>query len=237
MLEKIQDVFCVELRMNRPSHDEYEEVESPYASKKSEKSAPRERLRTRKNVFNRPFATESSIAPTYIEATPALSTSTRRSVGHADSTELIEHRQSALHETEIEYLDEEEEYEEEEKVEKRPSRSTGTSSKKKDKSKTKILSKLGWSVIGLLVLRLIFMDRGVWDYFSTENVIKDKKEELSSIQKENKELKTEITRIQLDKNFQRQLAKEHLGVIAVDEFLILFAGESDEETPTTAASL
>lgn len=205
--------------MNHPAHEEYEEVESPFASKSSDKSPHRERLRTRKNVFNRPFATDSSNAPTYFETT-----STRKSVASANDQELIHRRSSALAETEIEYLEEEEE----EEVEKRPARTTSSSSKKKDKLKQNLLSKIGWSVIGLLVLRLIFMDRGVWDYFSQESGIREKREELSSIQKENKELKTEITRIQVDKNFQRQLAKEHLGVIAVDEFLILFAGESDE---------
>lgn len=211
----------MELRMNRPSYDEYEEVESPYASKSTDK--PSSRLRTRKNVFNRPFATDSSNAPTYIETSAR---STRRAIGHADNTELIESRQSSLAETEIDYLENEEE--EEEEVEKRPARSPSTSSKKKDKLKKNLLQKVGWSVIGLLVLRLICMDRGVWDYFATEGDIRERQEELSSIQDENKSLKTEITKIQVDKNYQRQLAKEHLGVIAADEFLILFAGESDD---------
>ncbi len=209
----------MELRMNQPAHEEYEEVESPFASKSSDKSPHRERLRTRKNVFNRPFATDSSNAPTYFETT-----STRRSVANGNDTELIHRHSSALAETEIDYLEEEEE----EEVEKRPARTNSSSVKKKDKLKQNLLSKIGWSVIGLLVLRLIFMDRGVWDYFSQESGIKEKRQELSKIQKENKDLKSEITRIQVDKNFQRQLAKEHLGVIAVDEFLILFAGESDE---------
>ena len=218
----------MELRMNRPSYDEYEEVESPFASKSPEKSSPsRERLRTRKNVFNRPFAADSTTAPTYFETT-----ATRKAIGHADNTDLIEHRKSELSETPIEYLDEEEEFEEEEVVEKRPARSTNTSTKKKDKLKKNLLTKIGWSVIGLLVLRLICMDRGVWDYFSTEGVIKEKLEEHSSIQKENRELKTEITKIQTDRNFQRSLAKEHLGVIAADEFLILFAGESADAPET-----
>lgn len=212
--------------MNRSSEDEYEEVESPFASTASMKSSSRERLRTRKNVFNRPFATDSSKPPTYIEAS-----STRKAIGHIDDTDLIE-RQSQLGETEIEYLDDETP---EEEVETRPARKTSISPKKKDKVKKNLINKIGWSVIGLLVLRLICMDRGVWDYFATESEIKDKKYELSSIRKENKELKAEIVKIQVDKNYQKQLAKEHLGVIAVDEFLILFAGES--ETSSNPASL
>lgn len=220
----------MELRMNRPSYDEYEEVESPFASKASTEK-PSSRLRTRKNVFNRPFATDSTNAPTYIETT---ATSTRRAIGHADNTELIESRQSSLAETDIDYLDGDEE--EEEVVEKRPARTTSSSTKKNSKLKKNLLQKIGWSVIGLLVLRLICMDRGVWDYFATESAIKDKKQELSDIQKENSSLKSEITKIQVDKNYQRQLAKEHLGVIAADEFLILFAGESNDSSESSESN-
>ncbi len=226
-MPKIQDVFCVELRMNESTHEEYEEVESPFASKSSDKSPHRERLRTRKNVFNRPFATDSTNAPTYFETT-----ATRKAIGHADQTELLDHRRGSLHETEIDYLNEEEE-EVEEEIEKRPARSPSVSVKKKEKLKKNLLAKIGWSVVGLLVLRLIFMDRGVWDYFATEGVIQDKREELRSIQNENKDLKIEITKIQLDRNYQKQLAKEHLGVIAADEFLILFAGENPDSSETS----
>lgn len=215
--------------MNQSSQDEYEEVESPFASKTSQKSPHRERLRTRKNVFNRPFATDSSNAPTYFETT-----ATRKAIGTADNTELIERRQSALQDTAIEYLNEEEEFEEEEEevVEKLPARKTSNSAKKKEKSKKHLLTKAGWAVVGILVLRLICMDRGVWDYFSTEGDIKEHRDELKSIQNENKDLKAEITRIQLDRGYQKQLAKEHLGVIAADEFLILFAGESPDSEPS-----
>lgn len=216
----------MELRMN-PTHDEYEEVESPFASRPSQKTPHRERLRTRKNVFNRPFATDSSNAPTYFETT-----ATRKAIGHADETEMIERRSTALAETEIDYLDEEDE----EETDKLPAKRPATSTKKKEKLKKNLLAKVGWAVVGMLVLRLIFMDRGVWDYFATEGVIREKQDELQSIRTENKELKTEISRIQVDKNYQKQLAKEHLGVIAVDEFLILFAGETSE-TDTSQTTL
>lgn len=206
--------------MNRnSSHEEYEEVESPYSSSKT---ASASRLRTRKNVFNRPFAAEATVAPAVFETT-----ATRRSVGHPDSTELIHRRASELAETQIDYLDDEEEEEEVQVIRKRPSRAV-TTTKKSNKLKKNLLPRIAWSVIGLLVLRLIFMDRGVWDYFATEGEITDKQNELRSLHAENKELQSEIGRIQVDRNYQRQLAKEHLGVIAADEFLILFAGESSE---------
>ena len=217
--------------MNRPSYDEYEEVESPFAARSQEKSTSRDRLRTRKNVFNRPFATEATSAPLILETT-----STRKSIGSPDDEEMLEHRQSDLSGTDIEYLDEDEDEDDEEViVEKKPV--VRSSVKKVAKPKKNLLQKFAWSVVGLLILRLIFMDRGVWDYFATEGEIKEKQNELKSIQTENKSLKAEIARVQIDKNFQRQLAKESLGVIAADEFLILFAGESAESDEVKPAEL
>lgn len=230
-MPKIQDVFCVELRMNQSSEDEYEEVESPFASKSSNKSSSRDRLRTRKNVFNRPFATDSSHAPTYFEKTPS-----RKVLGAQDNIDLIERRKSSLRETNIDYINNEE-VEEVEELETRPARRSSSETKKKEKVKTHILAKVGWLTVGVLILRLVSMDRGVWDYFSTEAVIKEKRNELKSLQVENKELKTEISRIQLDRNYQKQLAKEHLGVIATDEFLILFAGELPDVQPEAVNSI
>ncbi|MES2527694.1 MAG: septum formation initiator family protein [Bdellovibrionota bacterium] len=202
--------------MNRNTHEEYEEVESPFAPS-SNSATKSSRLRTKKNVFNRPFAAEPSTPPAVFETT-----SRRKAMAHADEAELIQHRSSELTQTEIDYLDEDEE-----ETETRPARVTPRA-QKKPKVRKNILAKIGWSVIGLLVLRLICMDRGVWDFFTTEGAIKENKSELRSIQDENKSLRTEIVKIQSDKNYQRQLAKEHLGVIAVDEFLILFAGETPE---------
>ncbi len=213
--------------MNRPSYDEYEEVESPFAARSSEKSTPRDRLRTRKNVFNRPFATEATSAPLIVETK-----ATRRSIGHADMNDIVDFRSTDLADREIEYLEDEEE---EEIVERRPS--TRSSTKKKTKTKKNLLPKIAWSVVGLLVLRLICMDRGVWDYFATEGAIREKKSELNSIYEENKTIKTEISRIQVDMNYQRHLAKDHLGVIAGNEFLVLFASESASESESNPASL
>ena len=126
--------------------------------------------------------------------------------------EMFHHHESDLSGTEIDHLDEE--------SDDIPEPATvRTPTKKNNKSKKNLLPKIAWSVIGLLVLRLICMDRGVWDYFATEGEIREKKYELNSIQQENKSLKNEITRIQLDRNYQRQLAKEHLGD-SLDEILI-----------------
>ncbi len=204
--------------------DEFEEVESPFLSRqpRQNETARKEKLRTRRSVFERPIGTVPSVAPTVSFKSPA---STRRSLATAENIEFFEDEDHEYEAPEIEYLDEEEE---EVEVVAKPRRSS--SSKKKSKTKTKInwLPRIGWSVVGLLVLRLFFMDRGVVDYFSSETKLQDKRDELEMVRQENKEITAEVQKIKTDRNFQKQLAKEHLGVIAVDEFLILFAGESTE---------
>lgn len=200
--------------------DEFEEVESPFARNVAVATQRKtQRLRNKKNVFNRPFSAEPSAPPAIIDTNTK---SARKSVAYADQAELLQYRESELDETPIDYL--------EPKVERKPARiKPNNSSKKKTQSKVALLPKIGWGVIGLLVLRLIFMDRGVYDYYSTQNHLIEKNQELQNLSRENEELKAEISRIHVDAGYQKQLAKEHLGVIAADEFLILFAQDGQEE--------
>lgn len=195
--------------------DEFEEVESPFA--RPQATAPRktQRLRNKKNVFNRPFTAGPTVPPAVVETKAS-----RKSIGYADQAELLQYRDSELDDTPIDYL--------EPKVQRRPARVKANSKKKSKSHKVSLLPKLGWGVIGLMVLRLVFMDRGVYDYYSTQNLIKTKNQDIQNLTRENEELKTEISRIHVDSNYQRQLAKEHLGVIAADEFLILFAQDNKE---------
>lgn len=91
-------------------------------------------------------------------------------------------------------------------------------------------SKLGWLVCLGLFLRLIFMDNGVLDYYRMESHIQKKEYGLEMLIKENSGLITEIHRIKTEPAYQKKLAREHLGVIAADEYLILFAQESSDPT-------
>lgn len=210
--------------MNTPSHEEFEEVESPFRPRPKVS-----RLRSKKSTFNRSFAADPTMAPTVFDRPK------RKRITSSDEIELEDFRRSSVDETDIDYLEEEEEAEAEESVlqEKKTAKKSTTISKKKSSSGLSTFSKITWAVIGVLTLRLIFMDRGVWDYFSTENNLQNKRLELKSVKKENRELLTEINKIKYDKGYQKQLAKEHLGVIAADEFLILFAGESMESSNIT----
>jgi len=207
----------VEESMNTPSHEEFEEVESPFRPKPKVS-----RLRSKKSTFNRPFAADPTMAPAVFDKPK------RKRAALNDEIELNDFRKSSVDETDIDYLEDEEDIEESFVEEKKRIKKSTSISKKTNPSSLSTFSKITWVVIGVLTLRLISMDRGVWDYFTTENNLQNKRHELKSVQKENRELLTEINRIKYDKGYQKQLAKEHLGVIAADEFLILFAGESME---------
>ena len=71
--------------------------------------------------------------------------------------------------------------------------------------------------------RLLFMENGVVDYYSLEATIEGKHEKLALVQNENAELVTEIHKIQTSRKYQKKVARDHLGVIASNEYLILFA--------------
>ncbi len=199
--------------MQNQYEDEFEEVPSPFR-----KSAVRSRPTSNGNLFSRPLGTTPSEAPTILE------TPTRKSPARPEQMDFSPQRRMATT-PQVEYLEDEED-EEEEEYDKRPARIRQP--KAKAKQKVDLLPRIGWAIVALCMLRLVFMERGVIDYVGMDNKIKERETELARVQKENDEIGTEIRRITLDKSYQRQLAKEILGVIAADEFLILFAGESSE---------
>ena len=87
-------------------------------------------------------------------------------------------------------------------------------------------NKVGWLICAVLFLRLIFMDSGVIDYYDMENTLEKSEYQLELIKEENAELVKDIHEIKTNHRYQKKLAREHLGVIAKDEYLILFAKDS-----------
>lgn len=83
--------------------------------------------------------------------------------------------------------------------------------------------KVWFLVILVLVTRLSFMERGIIDYYNTLDLIASKNHELKLLKIENQNLIKEIHQIKVSPSYQKKLAREHLGVIAKDEYLILFA--------------
>ncbi len=90
----------------------------------------------------------------------------------------------------------------------------------------KIIKKLLFSLsFAIFIIHLVKCDSGIYDYWLKEKLLEEKAENLIKLKIENDELYSEIIKIQTDQFYQRQLIKEHLGHLAKDEFLILFAKE------------
>ncbi len=197
--------------------DDFEEVESPF-----QKSKTTTRKRS-SHLFQRPLNSTPSEAPTVVDSPR------RRFLDEQEEQEIIRPRARRAA-PQVEYIEETEDEDEAEEEEEIQQRLPVKRAKPKIKAKKEIdtFSRVGWGIVGLLVLRLIFMERGVIDYLGMNSRLNEKKEEISHIEKENSQISQEIRRLTLDKSYQRQITKETLGVIAADEFLILFAGESEE---------
>ena len=86
-------------------------------------------------------------------------------------------------------------------------------------------SKFGWMVCAALCLRLVLMDQGVLDFYAMENTLTERTHSLELLRIENAEIITEIHKIKTSPRYQRKIAREHLGVIAKDEYLVLFAND------------
>ena len=205
------------------SLDDYEDVPSPFKSTTTTKTS------VRANLFSRPVGTVPSEAPLVSPTT----TTRRRTVRDVGEVEIVAPKRRVAVAPQIEYMDEngeieedEDEIEEEETTERRPA--VRPRNKVKTKTKITLLPRIGWGIAVFMLLRLVFMERGVLQYWQMNGTIGEHEQELSRVRKENQEIRGEVRRIELDKGHQKQLAKELLGVIAADEFLILFAGEASE---------
>lgn len=87
------------------------------------------------------------------------------------------------------------------------------------------LETLGYLFIAFISFRLLFADRGVLDYWRRHTTLSERMQYHQSILKENKQLQTEISRIEKDESYQKQLVRDLLGFIGNGETLIVFAGE------------
>ncbi len=148
------------------------------------------------------------------ESAPAASTTvvSRRSVAKPEDTEFVPVKRGTR------------------KVASQISYTTGTtSSRKKQKSLDPKygawLVKGSWIFCALMILRLIFANGGVTDFYSQKTTVNGKLSELASIKKENMQLVREIERMRSDIGFQKRLVRDNLGFIANDEFLVLFPKE------------
>ena len=93
------------------------------------------------------------------------------------------------------------------------------------------LLRLAWLFCGVLILRLVFTNGGVVDFYAKRDHLQSKEREYLSIKGENKEILAEIDKIKTSSDYQKKLVRKHLEFIAPDEFLILFAKEGGRKAP------
>lgn len=107
-----------------------------------------------------------------------------------------------------------------------PKKSTKKKKKVAANSTIKNLVKGAWVLCLVLLVRLVFTDGGIIDYYSTKSLLKLKVNELKAIKEENNKLADEIERIKSDKIYQKKLVRDNLGFIANNEYLVLFPKSS-----------
>lgn len=100
--------------------------------------------------------------------------------------------------------------------------STRKKAKPIDPTFTNYLVKGAWAFCVIMVLRLIFANGGVTDFYSQKSQLNERLTQLSEIKKDNMQLVREIERMRSDAGYQKRLVRDNLGFIAHDEFLILF---------------
>lgn len=94
----------------------------------------------------------------------------------------------------------------------------------------KYLHIAGWIFCLFLVLRLVFADRGVVDFYKRNAHLDKRMDRFQEIRNENSDLEKEIVLIRSSRGYQKKLVRDHLGFIDRDEFLILFAKGSKKKS-------
>ncbi|MCY4524145.1 MAG: septum formation initiator family protein [Halobacteriovoraceae bacterium] len=95
----------------------------------------------------------------------------------------------------------------------------------------KIITKIGWGVCLFLLIRLIFAERGMIDYYGRKKILTERNNILYRLKEDNKNIIKEIRKIKMDENFKKKIVRDRLGFISADEFLILF--QKDSASPST----
>ena len=88
----------------------------------------------------------------------------------------------------------------------------------------------GWLFNAFLLGRLMFSQNGLLDFYAKRDLIAQNNQTLESIKKESKDIAREIEKVKSSPSYQRKLARDHLGVIASDEYLVIFSSAKQELT-------
>lgn len=85
-----------------------------------------------------------------------------------------------------------------------------------------LFTKIGWGFSGVLLVHLVFSNGGVIDYYSRVSQLEQRMREFDQIILQNKEILAEIKKIKTNNTYQKKLVRDNLGLIATDEYLVVF---------------
>jgi cell division protein FtsB len=82
----------------------------------------------------------------------------------------------------------------------------------------------------ILLMRLMFAERGLLEYARAEKSLTQRNIILTQLRSENLSLQQEISKIKNNSKYQKKLARDNLGLIEADEYLVLFAKEVESDS-------
>ena len=110
-----------------------------------------------------------------------------------------------------------------------PLKKTSTTKRKrarKKKTQKKWLHQIAWVVLTLIFLRLLFAERGLFDYFAMKDLIRHKNQLIEQTKLKNKELEQEMFKIRNSPQYQKEIVRQKLGFISADEYIVIFSEDS-----------
>ena len=81
-----------------------------------------------------------------------------------------------------------------------------------------------------LFFQVIFGHGGLKDYQDMIEHLEKKKDKIQEVIQSNERLEKEITRLQYQEPYQKKIVRHYLGVIAQDEYLVLFGDSKRKES-------
>ena len=75
----------------------------------------------------------------------------------------------------------------------------------------------------LMSVNLFFTSGGIIDLIQSKARIVEGEKYLSQVKNDNQKIQIEIKKLQHSSSYQKKIAREHLGAIAKDEYLVIFS--------------
>lgn len=190
------------------------ENSSDLQSERLKKAIERNRAKQLKRKSPAPTSSTSVVKKNW---NPPSSSSTRTGVAKAhdfDFTERLDRKQSLAGDmAEVSYRPV------------RPRKTRSTISKKNHAGKP--LVRLAWLGMVFLMGRLTFFEGGIIDYFDQKERVASIKESMRELEGLNSGLRKEIRLLKESSSYHKKMIRKHLGMIAPDEFLILFSNQTE----------